>query len=178
VTLPTVFSCDPGAKRLACAIAYDRVVVWAGFVAAWDYAELARFPTPRGPIDAIFEKMIVRPGQSSAAVANDLIDVHGSACWLAGQLRPRSLHWVCPEYWKGQLPKPQHHALIWAAMLPQERALFPADTGDYIDRACHRMAVRGGKATGYSRESHNLLDAVGLNFFHTSRTGRAGAPIY
>jgi hypothetical protein len=170
--MKSVLSCDPGVSPLACALAHDRLIVWVGYIVPFRPNLYPRVD------DLVCERMIIRQGSAanvSAKRANDLLDVTLSAGWLSGNVAHTTLRWLYPEAWKGQLKKPQHHAMVYDAMAPQERELFAPDTRAYIEAACHRYAVTGN-VTGYSRKVHNLLDAVGINFFHTGRMGFAGQP--
>lgn len=78
------------------------------------------------------------------------------------------VHEVTPQQWKGQVPKPIHHArVIPKALSESEFGILERCVPGWakrVDAACAKVA-RGGRAGvhGYgSWPGHNLLDAVAL----------------
>ncbi len=104
--------------------------------------------------------------QALVAQANDLIDLAASgadtARFLAG---PCEVIAKRPREWKGQIPKPIHHARLLGRLNAQEYALLvqaygkdPWSLTAYVKSAAVRYGSTG-KLTGYSAEITDLLDA-------------------
>lgn len=163
---------DPGVHRIARAIFVNRQAVSIDYLPACE--------TVSRTLPASFlgiEKPQIYQNTPTAQ-ANDCLDVWGAACWFRAEVRRNSVRVlseriVSPEEWKGQLPKPVHHARLWEAMAESERALFPADTEERIRKGIQR----GGYTNAKGNDFHNLLDAVGIGLFCESRTARAGVMI-
>jgi hypothetical protein len=83
-----------------------------------------------------------------------------------------------PTQWKGSVPKPVHHGLLWKVLSAGERScLGGAATLAQINRAKEKGALDRWKKAGgdYYPESwlvHNLLDAACLGAFHLGRIGK------
>lgn len=78
-----------------------------------------------------------------------------------------------PSQWKGNVKKPAHHMRCWRKLDAHERMLFEPCTEEKIKTAVNKLA-RTGKVTGYSFETHNLLDACALGMYHLKRTPKGG----
>lgn len=108
------------------------------------------------------------PPAQIVALANDLIDLtdagKDTARALAG---PYECVAKRPREWKGQIPKPIHHARVLGRLSAQEYALLVAAYGKkdpqavaaYVRSAAIRYGSTG-KLTGYSAEITDLLDAM------------------
>lgn len=78
-----------------------------------------------------------------------------------------------PSQWKGNVKKPSHHMRCWRKLSGHERMLFEPITEEKIKEAVCKLA-KTGKVTGYSFETHNLLDAMALGLYHLKRTPKGG----
>lgn len=160
---------DPGVHRIARAIFVNRQAVSIDYLPAF-----ASFCQPPVTFLGIEKPQIYQ--NTPTAQANDCLDVWGAACWFRSRVQHAASvieRIVSPEEWKGQLPKPVHHARLWEAMTESERALFPTDTEERIRKGIQR----GGYTNAKGNDFHNLLDAVGIGLFCECRTGRAGVMI-
>lgn len=142
-------SADPAKHSIYTAI-------WAGPT----LCELGTDTAAQGAEFLIIEKPRVYPGPQKAD-PNDLLEVAWNAGRYAADFRHGKIVTVFPQEWKRQLSKPLCHYRLWKYLSTRERALFPADTEDRIERGC-----RGGP---YSAEVHNWLDAVGIGLWHIGR---------
>lgn len=75
-----------------------------------------------------------------------------------------------PRQWKGNERKPQQHAALWAVLSEAERqVLGGARTGNVIEAACERGALKKGYEYPTAFVTHNLLDAAAMGCKHIGR---------
>jgi hypothetical protein len=115
-----------------------------------------------------------------------LVAVMGARLAERAACRLGEVHEYRPREWKGSTPKPPHHARMWDALQPKERALLGGDrTLRAIEAACTRGAQNGWRKPGatYYRASefptvngtkitHDILDAVALALYDMRRIPR------
>ncbi len=98
------------------------------------------------------ESQVIYP--RSKVPPNDIVKLaHGAGRWCGiYEVLGVPWHLVEPAEWKGQVPKPVHHARIWAKLSPEEQ--------DVVGR-CLKGVPAG--------QRHNALDAVGLGLWVRER---------
>lgn len=107
---------------------------------------------------AVIEHMQYRP---TASTPQDLIDVQAVGCAVGGVLAG-AVSLVRPSTWKGNLPKPIHHARLVQALTPEEQERLGVEL---VDRA------RSRTTRGADKE---VLDAVGIGLYLTGRINKSG----
>lgn len=88
---------------------------------------------------------------------NDIVLLARCAGEYAGRYRllGAEVHYVFPAVWKGQVPKPVHHARLWSSLSEDQRKLV-----------YKRSAKRLREPCGDQRDcDHNVLDAVALGLW-------------
>lgn len=122
---------DPGMRRLGWALFLtDRLVragaltcslTDAGAVAVF-YAQalaLVLYPT-----HSVMELPQIYPGPRQKGDPNDLISIAAVGALVVGYLRPKTLRFVSPADWKGQLPKDVSHHRIFDKLSILERSVL------------------------------------------------------
>lgn len=132
------------------------------------------------PFDAVIVEV---PTLRGGATPNpeDLLLITSVGCRLAERFVKdgRHVREVRPSEWKGNTPKPPHHARMWEALSPAERTLLGGvRTHKAILAACKRGAADRWRKPGarYYRKSelpagisHDILDAAALALFALGR---------
>jgi hypothetical protein len=166
--MSTLIAIDPGNKKqsgeCATAIYKNSRLFWVGF--AYPLHNITTAPDTRVVVERpqLYPRDVKRwTKERICAVANDLINLAMSGGLVAGRFRGEGVHMPTPREWKGQISKPQQHALLWQLLDSEERALFPSDTYKRIQIGIEANAPyfrqplkKYGFATG------NLLDAAAL----------------
>jgi hypothetical protein len=168
-----LYAIDPGVHSCALAQFTDRTLVGLTDTATWKWG-------PIGPVSIVLE---VPRADKDPRKSNDLIDLNGSGGRLAGQIEgyaagraTLALRYArnssAGKGWKGQIPKPIHHARLIRTLSPVEIAIVEAEyvarRGDpktaleYVRRSCARLATDPDWHSWYKNKIHNGLDAVAL----------------
>lgn len=165
-----VLAIDPGAAHPGPACAYFRDTRLV-------YHEFAYFPVAEVDV-VVVEKPEYHGDRTHAARVQDLMALcwagARAAAYVAGRSGLREITEYTPAAWKGQEPKPIHHARLWAVLDASERAVLGGDaTRAAIDKAIDAGALRRWPAmyNAYPRafKMHNTLDAAALGAFHLGR---------
>jgi len=181
-----LYAIDPGVHSCALAQFTDRALVGLTDTATWKWGPIEVGAPPTlilgglGPVWIVLE---VPRADKDPRKSNDLIDLNGSGGRLAGQIEgyaagraTLTLRYArnssAGKGWKGQIPKPIHHARLIKALSPAELAIVEAEytprRGDpktaleYVRRSCVRLATDPNWHTWYKNKIHNGLDAVAL----------------
>ncbi len=135
-----------------------------------------------------FDRVVVEvPTIRGEATPNpeDLLLIAIAGSCLAGRFAGRygMIIEYRPREWKGNTPKPPHHARMWGMLTPEERTLLGgARTRHAIEQACMRGAVNRWQKYGatYYRAhefptvngikiTHDILDASALALYDLGR---------
>lgn len=170
-----ILSIDPGATGdgPACAYSVDGRITNVRF----------SFRPPGLNVTAIVVEQWQFRGTQDVPVASRMITMLTAGLLAAGHALGQAavscnVVLYTPNQWKGEIPKPIHHVRIWGRLSPLERRLLGGlATERAIEAAVekgarNRWGKRGVKYYPDSFVTHNLLDAVGLNLFHTGRMTR------
>jgi hypothetical protein len=169
-----IIAIDPGVKHCAVACLDSSKLIWVEFQTA---AKAIADTDDLTVAACVIERPAYQGARTQAARPEDLIALAWSGALLAGAYAASGaeLHEVTPQAWKGSLPKPVHHAKLWAVLSNEERELLGGlRTYDMIERASEKGALERWKKPGaayYPRtwETHNLLDAVALGMWYVGR---------
>lgn len=172
-----LFAIDPGVRQCAVAVAANSNLVDTRMVPSHE------MPRPSSPYcDVILEKP---QADGRSMTTDDAIALTEAGANLARAVagREHSVRAVTVREWKGGVPKPIHHARLWAVLTDAERDILGGlATARAIQLACERGAVdrwaKDGKLFYRARElptvdglkiTHDILDAAALLMFGLGR---------
>ena len=180
------YAIDPGVHTCALAAfgAVDKTLFGLIETDVWKW----------GPIhgDSVIVLEIPRSDAEHPERSNDLIDLNGAGWRLVGQIeaytegsskvvRRMARNSKAGRGWKGQTPKPIHHAQVIKRLTPDELAIVeglyvprkrsqdPGTLTDFVASACKHLSVSHDWHSWYKNQIHNPLDAVALGLTHFGR---------
>jgi hypothetical protein len=176
----SLLSIDSGHPECAVAVADYGTLKWVNTVT------IATLRLDRGALRhdrVVVEVPTLRGGNTPNP--EDLLLITSVGCRLAERFAfdPREIREYRPAEWKGNTPKPPHHARMWMALEPTERELLGGmKTAGAITAACERGAKNRWQKPGATyyraRElptvngikiTHDILDAVALALYDLRR---------
>lgn len=178
--MSTLLAIDSGHPECAFALASRKRLSFVGSASAHTWE-----PLWSAPNRVVFEVPTIR-GDATPNPEDLLLIAVAGARLAERAARGAPVVEYRPREWKGNTPKPPHHARMWEALTAEERALLGGDrTHAAILAACKRGAQGGWRKPGatYYRAgefpsvngtkiTHDLLDASALALYDLGRIPR------